>query len=154
MGLKTEKIEFKKTFKKKIKIRKALHRAANLFLIATKNTPEARRAILHELPGVYSMELFCEGESIRLIKEADEFRIMENSEKSELLTRICFLDKGVLMDFENGEISLGKAIAEGRLSFVGSVKYVAVLARVLHTKDKNTLREDVYSDLYEEQKGE
>ena len=104
-----------KAFKAKIVkciARHALKRLVSHYLRGVQMSREAAQELLHGLPGVFSMTLSAGEASPRLIKEADTFRIMENSERCENLLTINFEDLTVLGEIVSRECTMQKALSE------------------------------------------
>lgn len=148
MDQQTRIVKTPKKFARALFIKKGLKDRALFFVRAGKKSKIAAKEILYGLPGVFAMSLSAEGKEIRLIKEADEFRIMENSESSDILLKIRFHDLTVLRDIASQETTLQKAFAERRISFSGQTKYFTAIARVSAEGDKYDCSETEYFDLY------
>lgn len=103
---------------------------ARAFVRATKKSKKAAKDLLYGVPGVFSLRLAAGRQSVRLIKEADEFRIMKKSEKCAKMLTISFADRAVLGEISSGEISLHRAFAEQRISVSGLTAEFAVMARI------------------------
>ena len=126
----------------------ALRRMAKLFVRATQRSDAAKKAVLYGLPGVFSASITFEGNSMRLIKEADEFRIMKKSEKSEILLYIDFRDTESIAEVAARETNLNRVFAAGRMTFRGKTRYLAAMMRAFVEGDKATLSEEDYAELY------
>ena len=119
---------------------------------ASKESAEAKREILYDLPGVFSMILRAGRAEIRLIKEADELRIMNRSEKSNPRLIITFNDYAALGDLVGRETTLPKLLSEKRVTYLGAPKYCNVILRVDHEGDKLNLSDEKFAEFYGENK--
>ena len=128
----------------------ALTRIAKAIVFASEKGAGAGDAILYQLPGVFSMRITYRGESVRLIKEANTFRIMEKSEKSEESLSIIFADRAALADLACRHSTLQKVYSEGRVTFGGKIKYATLIMRVTSYGDKVRLSDKKYRELYGE----
>jgi len=133
-------------------VRVGLLMRAKHLVQATKKSETAKKEILYRLPGVFSMRLRAGKEEVRLIKEADELRIMKKTEKSVILLSINFEDNAELGDVMFHETTMPRALSEGRVHFDGAPKYMGVILRVDHEGDKCVLSNDKYAELYGESK--
>ena len=115
---------------------------------ATKTNKEAAHALLYELPGVFCVVLRIGRISVRLLKEADQFRIMKKQERSEVSLTIHFEDRAALGEVCFGKVPLQKSFAEGRVRVTGYFSYFAVVARVNAEADRLALSEKAYADQY------
>lgn len=131
-------------------IRIALSRIAKALVRAAKESSVAGDDILYRLPGVFSFSIGYKGCIVRIIKEANEFRIMENAEKSVILLSATFEDAAALADLAARDATWHKVYAEGRITFAGKMKYASLLMRVAAEGDKFELNEDKYRYLYGE----
>lgn len=114
----------------------ALKKLASNLVLASQKSKEAAKDVLYTLPGVFSMTLVYGTYQIRLIKEADEFRIMDSSEVSENLLTLEPIDAGILADLYTHRTTLQHALAENRVRLVGKTKYAATIVRVSAQADK------------------
>ena len=128
----------------------ALKRVAKALVVASESSVAAGDDILYRLPGVFSLMISYEGSSVRLIKEANAFRIMGPSEKSEVLLAVTIADSAALGDLMFRSATWQKVYAEGRATFAGKVKYATLLLRVAAEGDKATLSPEKYQALYGE----
>lgn len=128
--------------------RHALKRLVSHYLRGVQMSREAALELLHGLPGVFSMTLSAGDSSLRLIKEADTFRIMENAERCENLLTINFEDLTVLGEIVSRESTMQKAFSERRLTFTGKTRYFTVFMRAGAAGDKATLPKEEYVELY------
>ena len=133
---------------KKFFVRHALKKRAKFLVRATERSEVAAKEVLYSLPGVFSMKLVAGGAEVRLIKEADQLRLMNSSEKSDVLLIIGFEDLAILGDLAAGDVTLQKAFAEGRATFSGKTKYFASVMRVNAEGDKALLGAGAYAELY------
>jgi len=136
------------SFIKRLIARGALSRRANFLVQASKHSAGAAKEILYGLPGVFAMSLVSEGKEVRLIKEADQLRLMKSSEKSAILLTIYFDDITALCELATGDVTMQKAFAEGRIRFSGSMKYFAAITRAASEGDKALFGEEKYAELY------
>ena len=134
----------------RLMIRLALSRVAKALVRASKESLVAGDDILYRLPGVFSFSIGYKGSEVRLIKEADEFRILNNAEKSEVLLSATFEDAAALGDIAARVATWHKVYAEGRITFAGKMRYASLLLRVAAEGDKVDLTEEEYQDLYGE----
>ena len=132
----------------KIFARHALRRCACFLVRATERCEAAAKEVLYDLPGVFAMSLVAAGEEVRLIKEADCFRIMKKAERSDVLLSIRFEDLAILGDLTARECTMQKALAERRLTCFGKIGYLATVMRVSAEGDKALLGEGAYEELY------
>ena len=128
----------------------ALKRLAKELVRSSEESSLAGDEILYRLPGVFSFVLEYQGESVRLIKEANSFRIMENSEKSAVLLSATVMDGAALCDIYRHRATWQKVYAEGRIAFGGKAKYAMVVIRVAAEGDKARLHPQKYQELYGE----
>ena len=128
--------------------RHALKRLVSHYLRGVQMSREAAQELLHGLPGVFSMTLSAGEASLRLIKEADTFRIMENAERCENLLTINFEDLTVLGEIVSRECTMQKALSERRLTFTGKTHYLTVFLRAGAAGDKAALPNEEYVELY------
>ena len=126
----------------------ALRSRAKYLVRASKESREAAKDILRTLPGVFSMTLTAGTHSIRLIKEADQFRIMKKSEKSDIILDIEFRDLCALLEAAAKQVTMQKLLAENRLTFRGRTQYFAALMRVYSDGDRVLCSESQYLELY------
>jgi len=140
----------KRNLMARIYIRRALKKIANELVNAAERGVGAGDEVLYRLPGVFSMSISYHDLGIRLIKEANAFRIMEKSEKSEESLSIKILDLAALTDLREHKATWQKLYAEGRLVFAGKVEYAAAIIRVIAAGDKVCLRGKKYRNLYGE----
>ena len=138
----------RENFTKRLIGRLALSRRAKLFVRATKKSDAAAKEVLYHLPGCFAMSLVHQGNEIRLIKEADQFRIMKNSEESDILLTIFFKDTVALCELGAGEVTMQKAFSEGRISFKGPLKCFSTIVRVSEKSDLALFGEDKHTELY------
>ena len=94
----------------KILAKQALKRFVKRYCIGLKLSRDAAQEILHGLPGVFSMTLQAGNASLRLIKEADTFRIMRKPEKSANLLTLQFEDLVVLDEIVSAKCTIQKAL--------------------------------------------
>lgn len=118
-------------------------------LVKASACEKAGDRILYHLPGVFSFSIRFGEACVRLIKEANAFRIMENSEKSDVLLCLDIKDRAALSDLSSKRATLQSLLAEGRLGFVGKTKYAALIIGVAAEGDK-TLPTKTYQELYGE----
>lgn len=130
--------------------RNALQKISKALVLASEQSSAVGDDILYGLPGVFSFCISYKGECVRLIKEANSFRIMKPSEKSEVLLSIEPLDDAALGDLCLGGATWHKLYAEGRVSFAGKIKYATVFMRVAAEGDRFRMSEKNYQDLYGE----
>ena len=140
----------KKCFLKRMLSRRALSRLAKALVCASKGSVAAGDGILYGLPGVFSLRLDYRGEHVRLIKEANEFRMMEKSEKSEVLLSIEVMDAAALADLYFHNATWQKVYAEGRMTFAGKTKYATLVMRIMAEGDKACLAPKKIRELYGE----
>ena len=126
----------KKPFFKSALTALVLGRIANALVVATKKSQSAGDELLYRLPGVFSMTISYGGRRVRLIKEANTFRIMEKSEKSDILLAVEFADGAALCDVFQAKATWAKILSEGRLRLSGNVNYAAVFLRVAAESDR------------------
>ena len=129
--------------------RQALKRLTKRYCFAVSLSRDASQEILRGLPGVFSMTLQTKDAKLRLIKEADTFRIMKASERSDNLLTIQFEDATILGEIISGECTMQKALSERRMTFAGKTKYLAVFLRAGAQGDKEAISSEDYPDLYE-----
>lgn len=115
---------------------------------ATKESAETQREILYDLPGVFSMSLSVGNTAVRLIKEADELRIMKRSERSATLLEMVFTDYAALGDLVTREVTLSKLLSENRLRYAGAPKHFGVIARAIREGDKLALSDEKFAENY------
>ena len=128
----------------------ALNKIAKSLVRTTQASRTAGDEVLYRLPGVFSMRIEYKDSFVRLIKEANELRIMENSEKSEVLLSVTIADKAALGDLAFRSATWQKVYAEGRLTFGGKEKYASLLIRIAAEGDKLALDPGEYQNLYGE----
>ena len=131
-------------------IRIALSRVAKALVRASKESVVAGDDILYHLPGVFSFSIQYGDSKLRLIKEANQFRIMENAEKSDILLSATIEDAAALGDLAARKATWHKVYAEGRVAFIGKMKYASLVMRVAAEGDKYELTEEARRDLYGE----
>ena len=117
---------------------------------ASENSENAGDDVLYRLPGVFSLSLVYRGEVVRLIKEANAFRIMKPSEKSEVSLSAIVTDEAALADLKFKRATWQKVYSEGRVVFAGKIKYAALFMRVMAEGDKASLPAKKYQELYGE----
>ena len=140
----------KRSLLKRMLAAHALGKYAKELVKASERSETAGDEILFHLPGVFCFSLCYRGESVRLIKEANAFRVMKKSEKSEPLLCVKIEDAAVLCDIYSHRATLQKASAEGRVTFGGKIKYATLVMRVSAEGDKATLNKKQYQELYGE----
>lgn len=148
MELQTFKKNYREGFFSRLVKKAELILFAKRVVRATEKCEKAKLDLLYSLPGVFSLELACGGASIRLIKEADTFRIMEKSERSVILLRVIFSDRGSERALLYKKASLCRLLAEGRILYFGKSKYMSVLTRVSEEGDRAFLSENKRNELY------
>jgi len=130
--------------------RAALSRVAKSLVNASIVGEGAGDDILYRLPGVFTMSISYHGQTFRLIKEANEFRIMKPSEKSDVLLEITLTDGVALAELYLHISTWQKIYAEGRMTFAGKTKYLTLVMRVAAARDKGCLPPNKYEQLYGE----
>ena len=140
----------KRGFLKRMLSHKALRRLAKALVRASEKSVGAGDEILYGLPGVFSMQLVYQDQSVRLIKEANALRVMEKSEKSDVLLCVRVTDKAALADLYFHNATWQKVYAEGRLVFAGKVKYASLLMRIIAACEKDCLPPQKIHELYGE----
>ena len=125
-----------------------LRRLAGALCQATQRSEKASDEILYALPGVFSMEITAPGARIILIKEAGRLRILDRSEKSEVLLTLCIHDLASVGDVVGRECTLQKALAEGRMSFGGKTGHLNAIMRASAFGDGEILSAEEYRYLY------
>ena len=110
-------------------IKRALLKVGKTLCVASACDAAGDR-ILYGLPGVFSFAIRFGDASVRLIKEANMFRIMEKSEISDILLCIDIGDAAALSDLKRGKATLQELLAEGRMEFVGKTKYATLVIGV------------------------
>ena len=123
---------------------------AKALVRASEKSVGAGDEILYGLPGVFSMQLVYQDQSVRLIKEANALRVMEKSEKSDVLLCVRVTDKAALADLYFHNATWQKVYAEGRLVFAGKVKYASLLMRIIAACEKDCLPPQKIHELYGE----
>lgn len=126
----------------------AVKKLAKNLVLATKKSTAAAKDVLYTLPGVFSMKIVYGDKEVRLIKEADELRIMESSEISDILLTIEPADAGILADLYTHQTTLQHALAENRVHLFGKTKYAATIVRVSAEADKLTCSKKTLQNLY------
>ena len=125
-----------------------LWRKAKAIVKATERSAEAKDEVLYRLPGIFAMQL-REGEYVvRLIKEGETLRIMEPSEKSEVLLSVEFSDVAAERGSLVGKVSLARLLAEGRITYRGRGRYFNVFQRIAFIADKMTLSDKKFRAMY------
>ena len=127
-----------------------LEEFARRVIRGTEQSEGAKLELLFSLPGIFAMELLYCGASVRLIKEGDVFRVMEKSEKSDVLLCVRVTDKAALADLYFHNATWQKVYAEGRLVFAGKVKYASLLMRIIAACEKDCLPPQKIHELYGE----
>lgn len=126
----------------------ALRRKAKAIVKVTERSAEAKQEVLYSLPGIFAMELREGKYVVRLIKEGDCLRMMENTEISEILLTVTFSDidaeKGSLV----GKVSMGRLLAEGRITYKGRCKYFNAFQRISYIADKTLLSTKKFQAMY------
>lgn len=135
---------------KRLFARSALMKIAKTLARASENSENAGDDVLYRLPGVFSLSLVYRDEVVRLIKEANAFRIMKPSEKSEVSLSAIVTDEAALADLKFKRATWQKLYAEGRVVFAGKIKYAALFMRVMAEGDKASLPAKKYQELYGE----
>ncbi len=135
---------------KRLFARSALMKIAKTLARASENSENAGDDVLYRLPGVFSLSLVYRGEVVRLIKEANAFRIMKPSEKSEVSLSAIVTDEAALADLKFKRATWQKVYSEGRVVFAGKIKYAALFMRVMAEGDKASLPAKKYQELYGE----
>ena len=130
--------------------RVALSRIAKALVRASKESTAAGDDILYRLPGVFSLRIAYKDAFVRLIKEGNEFRLMETSEKSEELLSVTLTDAAALADVAFHAATWQKIYAEGRMTFAGKIKYASLLMRIAALGYKACLSAKKNQDLYGE----
>lgn len=144
MELETKKIVKKRSLITECFARILLKKRARLLVCATKKSGEAANMLLYELPGVFCVTLRFGSDKVRLLKEADQFRIMKKSEKSENSLSVIFKDRAVLAEVCLQKVPLQKAFSEDRVIAKGKIKYFAVFARINAEADKTAQKNNVF----------
>ena len=140
----------KRGFFKRMLSHAALRKLAKALVRASEKSESAGDEILYGLPGVFSMDLAYQDQSVRLIKEANALRVMEKSEKSEVFLSVRVTDKAALSDLYFHNATWQKVYAEGRLIFAGKVKYASLLMRIIAACEKDCLPPQKIHELYGE----
>ena len=140
----------KRDFFKRMLSHAALRKLAKALVRASEKSECAGDEILYGLPGVFSMDLTYQDQSVRLIKEANAFRIMKPSEKSEVSLSAIVTDEAALADLKFKRATWQKVYSEGRVVFAGKIKYAALFMRVMAEGDKASLPAKKYQELYGE----
>ena len=135
---------------KRLFARSALMKIAKTLARASENSENAGDDVLYRLPGVFSLSLVYRGEVVRLIKEANAFRIMKPSEKSEVSLSAIVTDEAALADLKFKRATWQKVYSEGRVVFAGKIKYAALFMRVMAEGDKASLPAKKCQELYGE----
>ncbi len=130
--------------------RLALKRIAKALVLASEKSMVVGDDILYRLPGVFSLSINYQGASVRLIKEGNAFRIMENAENSVILLSVTITDTAALNDLSHKKATWQKLYAEGRIAFAGKEKFASLFLRAAAEGDKATLGERQYRELYGE----
>lgn len=120
----------------------------------TQKSEGSKLELLFSLPGIYAMSLCYRGATVRLIKEGDVFRVMERSEKSEVLLSIRIETPTALRSLGEGKRSINECIAERSVTYKGSTEYFCVFTRVCNEGDKVSLSDARYKELYRADKQE
>ncbi|MBP5610573.1 MAG: hypothetical protein J6X72_04465 [Clostridia bacterium] len=126
----------------------ALRRLAGALCHAGEASQRAGDEILYGLPGVFTVELEAPNAKVRLIKEANVFRVLKKAETSDVSLRIRLEDLAVLGDIVAGECTLQRALAEGRLTYAGKTAHLAALIRAGAEGDRALLPNEEYRELY------
>ena len=108
-----------------------LKKWANKIVDKTLKEPAAREEVMYSLSGVFAFSVKYRDVSVRLIKEGDVFRLMKNTEKSDILLTISLEDSATLKDVADGELNELRAFADGRLSYRGQSKAFNAIMRVV-----------------------
>ena len=127
----------------------ALKKLATNLVLATQKSKEAGKDVLYSLPGVFSMKLVYGEYEVRLIKEADELRLMDSSEISDILLTIEPVDAGILADLYTHNTTLQHALAENRVRILGKSKYAATILRVSTQADALVCSKKTLQKLYQ-----
>ncbi|HCJ01722.1 MAG TPA: hypothetical protein DHV31_02400 [Clostridiales bacterium] len=136
MELETKTITKKRSLALQVLAYALLRKRARLLVRATKQSKAAGDALLCELPGVFCAELCFGKASVRLIKEADRFRIQKKSEKSANILKIIFKDRAAMAEVCLNKVPLQKTFCEGRIAEIGPFNRFAVFARINAEADK------------------
>lgn len=135
---------------KRLFVKSALGKIAKELARASEKIENAGDDVLYRLPGVFSMSLVCGGQVVRLIKEANAFRVMKSSEKSEVSLSAKVTDEAALADLCSKKATWQKVYSEGRIVFAGKMKYATLFMRVMAEGDKAFLSAKKYLELYGE----
>ena len=108
-------------------VRYRLRGWAKRLIAATKKSGEMRAEVMHDLPGIFALELSYGQYALRLMKEGDSFRILKKSEKSDEIVRLIAEDLPTLTALAVGSENELGALAQGRLSYLGSNRFVNVI---------------------------
>ena len=130
--------------------RLALKRIAKALVLASEKSAVVGDDILYRLPGVFALSVTYQETSVRLIKEANAFRIMKDAEKSVILLSVTITDQAALEELSEKRATWQKVYAEGRITFAGKEKYAALFLRAAAEGDKAILSEKQYRELYGE----
>ena len=148
MKLQTETQKIKKGLIKSILLHFRLKKVAKALVRGASKSKAASAEILYSLPGVFSMSIVYGLQKVRLIKEADELRIMDTSEKAKNLLTLELRDERILSELSSHEVTWQKAISEHRISFVGKTRFLTCLMRVAAEADRVVCSESKYDALY------
>ena len=148
MKLQTETQKSKPSFTKGIFVLYALKKLAKLFVRATKESKSAGTELLYKLPGVFSISIRYGDRKVRLIKEADEFRILGAKERARETLAMILTDPVILGELCAHEATWQKALAENRLVFKGKSAHLASIMRIAEESDKVACSQGEYESLY------
>jgi len=132
----------------------ALRRLVGALCRAGEASERAGDEILYGLPGIFTIEFEAPNAKIRLIKEANVFRVLKKAEKSDVSLRIRLEDLAVLGDIVARECTLQRALAEGRLTYAGKTKHLAAVIRASAEGDRQLLPKEEYNELYGKEREE
>ena len=128
--------------------RMGLLRKAKAIVKATERSAEAKAEVLYSLPGIFAMEIREGKHSVRLIKEGDSLRIMESSEKSDILLVVEFADVAAERGSMLGKVPTARLLAEGRIVYRGRGKYFNCFQRISYIADKMLLSGKKFQAMY------
>jgi len=115
---------------------------------ATERSAEAKAEVLYSLPGIFAMELREGQYVVRLIKEGDTLRIMDPSERSDILLTVEFSDIAAERGSLVGKVSMPRLLAEGRITYRGRGKYFTCFQRIAYIADKTLLSRKKFQEMY------
>lgn len=130
MELETKEIKPKRSRLTDLLVRYWLRKIAGELVRATKKSKKAAKELLYGVPGVFAVRLAMGRYSVRLIKEADEFRIMKKTEKCAYFLTIKFKDRAALGEVGMRRGPLQRAFSEERVLVLGATSDFAVVTRV------------------------